>query len=54
MQLHCLPKPCKQNAEFLECMKVALRVMLDALNLPNPEHLGLLGSKCDFKKLVTT
>ena len=35
-------------------MKVALRVMLDALNLSNTEHLALLGSKCDFKKLVTT
>ena len=54
MQRECLPKGFKQNLEFLETMKVALRVMLDALNLSNTEHLALLGSKCDFKKLVTT
>ena len=54
MQRECLPKGFKQNLEFLETMKVALRVMLDALNLSNTSHLALLGSKCDFKKLVTT
>ena len=53
-QQECLPKGCKQNLEFLGTMKVALRVMLDALDLSNTSHLALLGSKCDFKKLVTT
>ena len=43
MQRECLPKGFKQNL-----------VMLDALNLSNTSHLALLGSKCDFKKLVTT
>ena len=50
MQRECLPKGFKQNLEFLETMKVALRVMLDALDLSNTSHLALLGSKYDFKK----